>query len=125
MQSQEKEFCELNSIKALVMTWNAGATTPYHLQHSDQDASFFRDLLQGSDSPDILVFGFQELVDLEDKKTTASKFVRNFVLHWLIPCRKSFQIQEEGSFRTRAHGPSVSGLAGLPDSSPGRLYASR
>jgi hypothetical protein len=72
MQSQEADFCELTNIKALVMTWNAGASTPYNLQHSKQDAAFFRDLLQGSDSPDILVFGFQELVDLEDKKTTAS-----------------------------------------------------
>jgi hypothetical protein len=72
MHSKEAEFCELNPIKTLVMTWNAGASTPYHLQHSEQDARFFRDLLQSSDSPDILVFGFQELVDLEDKKTTAS-----------------------------------------------------
>lgn len=76
MHSQEADFCELNPIKALVMTWNAGASTPYHLQHSDKDAKFFRELLQGCGSPDILVFGFQELVDLEDKKTTASKFTR-------------------------------------------------
>ncbi len=72
MQAHEADFCELSNIKALVMTWNAGASTPYNLQHSEQDATFFRDLLQSSDSPDILVFGFQELVDLEDKKTTAS-----------------------------------------------------
>jgi hypothetical protein len=72
MQAQEADFCERQTIKTLVMTWNAGASTPYHLQHSDQDATFFRDLIQDSDSPDILVFGFQELVDLEDKKTTAS-----------------------------------------------------
>jgi hypothetical protein len=57
------------------MTWNAGASTPYHLQHSDQDEKFLRDLIQSSNCPDILVFGFQELVDLEDKKTTASMFV--------------------------------------------------
>ena len=75
MHAQEADFCELKSIKALVMTWNAGASTPYHLQHSEQDAAFFRNLLQGSESPDILVFGFQELVDLEDKKTTASKLI--------------------------------------------------
>ena len=56
------------------MTWNAGASTPYNLQHSDQDQRFFKDLLQSSDVPDILVFGFQELVDLEDKKATASMF---------------------------------------------------
>lgn len=72
MHSQENEFCELKAIKTLVMTWNIGASTPYHLQHSEQDARFFRELLQSSDSPDILVFGFQELVDLENKKTTAS-----------------------------------------------------
>jgi len=73
MQSREGDFCELNTINALVMTWNAGATTPYHLQHTDQDATFFRDLIQSSNCPDILVFGFQELVDLEDKKTVTSK----------------------------------------------------
>jgi hypothetical protein len=74
MQSQEAEFCALSDIKALVMTWNAGATTPYHLQQKDEDKSFFPGLLRGSDSPDILVFGFQELVDLENKKTTASMY---------------------------------------------------
>jgi hypothetical protein len=74
MQSQEKEFCDLSNIKALVMTWNAGATTPWHLQQKDQDNNFFPNLLQASNSPDILVFGFQELVDLEDKKTTASAY---------------------------------------------------
>jgi hypothetical protein len=74
MQSQEADFCDLQSIKTLVMTWNAGASTPYHLQHSEQDNRFFKDLLQSSDCPDIIVFGFQELVDLEDKKTTASMY---------------------------------------------------
>jgi hypothetical protein len=74
MQFHEASFCDFNHMKALVMTWNAGASTPYHLQHSDQDSTFFRDLLQESGDPDILVFGFQELVDLEDKTRTASKF---------------------------------------------------
>jgi hypothetical protein len=79
MHSQEAQFCELNPITTMVMTWNAGASTPYHLQHSNKDAKFFKDLLQDSGSPDILVFGFQELVDLEDKKTTASMFSRAFI----------------------------------------------
>jgi hypothetical protein len=74
MQSQEREFCDFSPVKALVMTWNAGATTPYKLRNSDGDAPFFRDLLQSSDRPDILIFGFQELVDLEDKTRTASMF---------------------------------------------------
>lgn len=75
MQSQEAAFCEVQSIKALVMTWNAGATTPSHLRQNEQDNSFFRNLIQSSDCPDIIVFGFQELVDLEDKKTVTSTSV--------------------------------------------------
>lgn len=77
MQSQEDQYCELDTISTLVMTWNAGASTPYHLQHSDQDASFFRDLIQGSNCPDILVFGFQELVDLEDKKAVTKSIFKS------------------------------------------------
>lgn len=80
MQSQEADFCDLKTIKTLVMTWNAGASTPYHLQHSEQDNRFVKDLLQSSNCPDIIVFGFQELIDLEDKKTTASMYNVNLTL---------------------------------------------
>ena len=78
MQSQDHQFCNFQQIRTLVMTWNAGASTPSSLRSSESDAAFFPDLLRGSESPDILVFGFQELVDLEDKKTTASKFCKVF-----------------------------------------------
>ncbi|KAN0099436.1 putative PI phosphatase group protein-like protein [Hyaloscypha variabilis] len=77
MQAREGDFCDLSNIRALVMTWNAGATTPWHLQQKDQDHLFFPNLLKASESPDILVFGFQELVDLEDKKTTAKSFFKS------------------------------------------------
>ena len=99
MQSQETDFCDLSSIKALVMTWNAGATTPYHLQHAESDNKFFPDLLKGSDSPDILVFGFQELVDLEDKKTTASMFYVIRISCNADPCTESF-------FKSKKKDPS-------------------
>lgn len=77
MQAQDENFCSFQQIKTLVMTWNAGASTPSSLRKADQDASFFPNLLLTSDSPDILVFGFQELVDLEDKKTTAKSFFKS------------------------------------------------
>lgn len=60
------------------MTWNAGASTPSSLRHAEQDSAFVRNLLSSSGSPDIVIFGFQELVDLEDKKTTASKLCHPF-----------------------------------------------
>ena len=55
-----------------MVTWNAGATTPASLRHEDKNDNFFREVIEANDPPDILVFGFQELVDLDDKKLTAS-----------------------------------------------------
>lgn len=79
LQAQEERFCNFERIKTLVMTWNAGASTPHSLRYTDQDRNFFPDLLKGSGLPDILVFSFQELVDLEDKKRTASKHLETGV----------------------------------------------
>lgn len=54
------------------MTWNAGAATPGQLRHDHSNLGFLGDLLGAKEVPDLLIFGFQELVDLEDKKLTAS-----------------------------------------------------
>ena len=72
MRHHDTDYCSFEELKALVVTWNAGAATPGNLRYEDKDRNFFRDVLHAEDRPDILVFGFQELVDLEDKKLTAS-----------------------------------------------------
>jgi len=69
MQTHAAEYCTFQSMSALVVTWNAGACKPTELK----DDEIFRDLLQGGNAPDIISFGLQELVDLEDKKLTASE----------------------------------------------------
>lgn len=61
----------------MVFTWNCGASTPHSLRYAEQDSTFMRDLLQSSGAPDIMVFGFQELVDLEDKKQSAKAFFKS------------------------------------------------
>ncbi|KAH7165746.1 hypothetical protein EDB81DRAFT_838434 [Dactylonectria macrodidyma] len=76
MKSKDTQYCDFDELKALFMTWNAGASTPSSLRYSGNDSSFFQELVQSADSPDILVFGFQELVDLEDKKLTAKRFLK-------------------------------------------------
>lgn len=76
MQQHDAEYCDFREISAVVMTWNAGASKPTTLRHDEQDRNFFRTLLQPQDPPDIFVFGFQELVDLEDKKVTARSFFK-------------------------------------------------
>ncbi|KAL7945412.1 Endonuclease/exonuclease/phosphatase [Trichoderma barbatum] len=77
MKSKDTTYCDFDEIKTLIFTWNAGASTPHSLRYSDGDAAFFQKLLQSSGSPDILVFGFQELVDLEDKKATAKRLLKS------------------------------------------------
>ncbi|KAG6006568.1 hypothetical protein E4U21_006866 [Claviceps maximensis] len=77
LKSKDIEYCQFEEIKAMIFTWNAGASTPHSMRYSDGDASFFKNLLQSSDSPDILVFGFQELVDLEDKTATAKRLFKS------------------------------------------------
>lgn len=76
MKAKDTQYCHFEEIKALFLTWNAGASTPHSLRYSEGDSTFFQDLLRSSGSPEILVFGFQELVDLEDKKLTAKRFLK-------------------------------------------------
>lgn len=76
MKSKDTEYCDFDELRALVFTWNAGASTPSSLRYSANDGVFFPELLQSSKSPDILIFGFQELVDLEDKTATAKRFLK-------------------------------------------------
>jgi hypothetical protein len=71
----------MEQIKALVITWNAGASTPHNLRYAEQDKNFLPKLLKESDVPDILIFNFQELVDLEDTKTTASELYNTIICY--------------------------------------------
>ena len=70
MQTRDAEFCDFREIRAVIMTWNAGASTP----GSAKTSTFIQDAIHPEDPPEILVFGFQELVDLENKKITASSY---------------------------------------------------
>ena len=76
MQQHDTDYCTFTEIKTAVMTWNAGASTPSTLRHDDTGVNVFREIIQTRSPPDILVFGFQELVDLEDKKLTAKSFFK-------------------------------------------------
>ncbi|KAJ9629750.1 hypothetical protein H2203_002131 [Taxawa tesnikishii (nom. ined.)] len=74
MQEHDDEFCDFQEVTAAVLTWNAGASKPTSLRNDERDNNFFRDYMSSHNPPDIWVFGFQELVDLEDKKVTAKFF---------------------------------------------------
>ncbi|RJE26005.1 inositol polyphosphate phosphatase [Aspergillus sclerotialis] len=71
MQSKDVEFCTFREIRAVIVTWNAGASTP----GSVRTTRFIEDAVHPDNPPEILVFGFQELVDLENKKITAKSLL--------------------------------------------------
>ncbi|KAF2021211.1 DNase I-like protein [Aaosphaeria arxii CBS 175.79] len=75
LQQHDSDYCDFREVSATVMTWNAGAVKPTSLRNGE-DRNFYRDLLLPDDPADILVFGFQELVDLEDKKITAKSIFK-------------------------------------------------
>ncbi|KAG2412964.1 hypothetical protein HFD88_010523 [Aspergillus terreus] len=71
MQAKDVEFCTFREIRAAIVTWNAGASTPGSVKAS----TFIQDAIHPDNPPEILVFGFQELVDLENKKITAKSLL--------------------------------------------------
>lgn len=72
MQEHDTEFCSFRAIRTLVCTWNVGAAKPADLQSKSTDSKFLKRLLAEADDPEIIVFGFQELVELDNKTVTAS-----------------------------------------------------
>ncbi|EJD42447.1 DNase I-like protein [Auricularia subglabra TFB-10046 SS5] len=68
---RERKFCSYRALRTLICTWNVDAARPDGLTGSPANVTFLESLLQSVESPDIIVFGFQELIDLEDRKLTA------------------------------------------------------
>ncbi|EPS37730.1 hypothetical protein H072_8595 [Dactylellina haptotyla CBS 200.50] len=77
MAKRDIEFCDFRQLKAVVCSWNAGASKPYDLRSYKDNEYYIANVLSSCDGdPDIIVFGFQELVDLENKKLTAKSIFK-------------------------------------------------
>ncbi|KAB5575730.1 Endonuclease/exonuclease/phosphatase [Coniochaeta sp. 2T2.1] len=109
MKAKDVDYCDFKKLKALVMTWNAGASTPNSLRYSESDSTFIQNLLQSSGSPDIIVFGFQELVDLEDKAATAKRFLKPKKKEGSDQERMSHQYRDWRDFLVRSLDDYLSG----------------
>lgn len=72
MSLRQTEYCDFRNINVLVCSWNIDSAKPGDLTGSIENTNFFDQLLDSVDSPDIIVFGFQEVIPLTDKKLTAS-----------------------------------------------------
>ncbi|CAD6897706.1 unnamed protein product [Tilletia controversa] len=73
---REAEFCTFRSLRCLITTFNIDAACPLDLQRggASENVDFLETLITNATrkhGADILVFGFQELIDLEKKSLTA------------------------------------------------------
>ncbi|KAG8835086.1 hypothetical protein FRC18_001059 [Serendipita sp. 400] len=74
MIAREPSYCIFRPLRLLICTWNVDAAKPDGLTGS-RNATFMRKFLTTSHGeanvPDMIVFGLQEVINLEDKKLTA------------------------------------------------------
>ncbi|CAG8485344.1 14345_t:CDS:2 [Acaulospora colombiana] len=66
-----REYCKYREIKVLICSWNIDASKPSDLERSHDATKFLRLWFTSTESPDIIVIGFQEIIDLESGKQTA------------------------------------------------------
>lgn len=68
---REHAFSTFRNLKVLIVTWNVDAAKPETLTGDPENVRFLHDVLSSVDSPDIISFGFQEVIDLESRKMAA------------------------------------------------------
>ena len=68
----EASFSTFRDLTVLVVSWNCDSARPDSLNGDPQNHNLLNDALHSVDSPpDIIVFGFQEVIDLESRKMVA------------------------------------------------------
>ncbi|KAJ6579596.1 DNase I-like protein [Mycena vulgaris] len=71
LMKREASFSTFRDLSVLIISWNADSARPDSLTGDAANINFLRDALTSVDSPDIITFGFQEVVDLESRKMVA------------------------------------------------------
>ena len=72
MTQRQADYCTFRDINILVCSWNLDSAKPSDLVGTEANVLLLEELLGSVESPDIVVFGFQEVIPLTDKKLTAS-----------------------------------------------------
>ncbi|KAG4090197.1 DNase I-like protein [Neocallimastix lanati (nom. inval.)] len=76
IKDQETYYSERSDITLFVTTYNCDSTKPQELLSDEFNKKFFDNWFKVLDSPDIIVVGLQEIVDLESKAVNAKSFFK-------------------------------------------------
>ncbi|KAF9261315.1 DNase I-like protein [Marasmius fiardii PR-910] len=78
LMKHEREFSTYRELKLLIVSWNCDSARPDSLTGSRDNVNFLHDVLtslDGKGGPDIIVFGLQEVIDLESRKMAAKNVI--------------------------------------------------
>lgn len=106
VQKHEAGYSTFRDLKVLIVTWNCDSAKPDSLYGDPANINFFHDLLnsvEGKDPPDIISFGFQEVIDLESRKMAAKS---------MLMSAKNRNLKEEGMSSTAPMGMGMSTATG-------------
>ncbi|OXG49265.1 type I inositol-1,4,5-trisphosphate 5-phosphatase 1 [Cryptococcus neoformans] len=126
LTARQSSFCTFRPVNVLICTWNIDSAKPTDLNGSVANAHFLEDVLRSVDSPDIIVFGFQEVIPLTDKKYTAKTLlfgnkskdggaaadrVSHAYRHWLEKLQSAVQMASPSNCPyIKIHSESLVGL---------------
>ncbi|TDL18444.1 DNase I-like protein [Rickenella mellea] len=68
---RETSFSTFRPLNVLIVSWNIDSARPETLIGTPDNINFLENTLRSVDSPDIISFGFQEVIDLENRKMAA------------------------------------------------------
>ncbi|KAH8105418.1 Endonuclease/exonuclease/phosphatase [Cristinia sonorae] len=72
---REKEYSSFRDMNVLIVSFNLDSAKPDQLVGSPENVNFLEDALRTANSPDIIAFGLQEVIDLESRKMAAKNFL--------------------------------------------------
>ncbi|KAJ3991133.1 Endonuclease/exonuclease/phosphatase [Lentinula boryana] len=75
VQKHEQSYSTFRDLKVLIISWNCDSAKPDSLHGHPANINFFHDVLNSIDRPDIISFGFQEVIDLESRKMAAKNML--------------------------------------------------
>ncbi|KAF8826258.1 hypothetical protein HHX47_DHR5000077 [Lentinula edodes] len=75
LQKHEQFYSTFRELKVLIISWNCDSAKPDSLHGHPANINFFHDVLNSVDRPDIISFGFQEVIDLESRKMAAKNML--------------------------------------------------
>ncbi|KAJ3270169.1 hypothetical protein HDV01_000504 [Terramyces sp. JEL0728] len=118
MNARRQEFSSHTPIDVVIVSYNLDSRKPIDMDTGDQiDRTFLQDFISNN-SADIYVFGFQELIDLENKSANAKTFLSgtkksNSVEHKMDQRLKLWQERLLHLFPKSVEVVKVSQLVGL------------